>query len=112
MTPEERFKGLEILQPEIEAVLQETADAIRKLEPTEELRADHDRLIQYLEETADVARAITAAAKERSFEETQVEVDRSGTVFCAARGDLTDTVKPLVDFFFRATPAACGGQSF
>ena len=59
-----------------------------------------------------MARAITAAAREQGFQKTEVEFARSGTVFCSARGDLTDTVKPLVAFFFQASPEACGGQPF
>ena len=52
------------------------------------------------------------AGKERDFQKTEVEFERSGTVFCSARGDFTDTVKPLVAFFFQASPEACGGQPF
>ena len=104
-TPEERFQALEVLQPEIEQVLDETAESVRALEPPTELRADHDRLVLFLEETLDVARAITQAAEDRDFDRTQVEFIRSGTVLCDAHADLSATMKRLLAFYF--PPQAC-----
>ena len=105
-TPEERFAGLEVLQPEIERALEESIESISALEPPAEFQADHDRLIQYLEETLDTARAITAAAAARDFPKTQEQFARSGEVLCTAYTDLSHEFRSLVSFFF--TPQACG----
>ena len=68
-------------------------------------------MIQYFEDTLDVARAITEAAKEADTKRIlQVEFPRSGTVLCDALADLSTDIEPIVGFFFTISnpPPFCG----
>ena len=96
LTPDELFESLAILQPEIEAVLKEAGESVRALEPPNELRADHEVLIRYFEETLEVARAITRAAKDQDSAKLREEFTRSGIVLCDARRDLSPALIPIV----------------
>ncbi len=107
-TPEERFATLEALQPEIISALEEALGSVRALEPPAELRADHDRVIQYFEETLDVSRAISQAAEDRDFAATEEQFQRSGAVVCSAVQDLSPEVLPIVAAFFKGPAEDCG----
>lgn len=103
-TPEERYVALEALKPAIENVLQETLGSLRALEPPQDLRSDHDRVIQYVEETSEIFQAMARAVDAQDSTKTREEINRSATVFCDAREDLSPTAKAIVGFFFRDAP--------
>ena len=107
-TPEERFAALEVLQPGIISTLEEALGSVRALEPPSELLADHDRLIQYLEETLDVSRAISQAAEDQDFAATEEQFERSGAVVCSAVQDLSPEVLLIVAAFFQGPAEDCG----
>ena len=111
-TPEERFTALAALQPDIIEAIEDGLAALQPLEPPEEIRADHDRIIQYFDEILEVAQAISQAAEDQDFDKIEEEFQRSGTVFCSARKDLSPEVKPIVASFFEGGPDACGGEPF
>lgn len=111
-TPEERFASLAALQPEIVAALEEGIESVRALEPPTEFAADHQRLIQYFEETLNVSRAISQAANDLDGAAVSAEFTRSGTVLCSARREFTPAIKPIIAFFFAGDPMACGGEPF
>ncbi|MEE9198480.1 MAG: hypothetical protein V3U26_01645, partial [Dehalococcoidia bacterium] len=111
LSPEELSTTLLNVQSEIETLLAETRDKVAALTPPSELSADHDRLIQYFEDTLNVAQAITQAAKETDIQRIlQVEFPRSGQVLCDALNDLSPNVEPIVGFFFPVSnpPPFCG----
>ena len=110
-TPEEWFTALAALQPEIIEAIEDGLAALQPLEPPEEIRADHDRIIQFFEEILDVAQAISQAAEAGDFDKTEEEFQRSGAVVCSARGDLSAEVKPIVAFFFEGG-SDCDGEPF
>ena len=111
LTPEERFETLEALQPGIISAIEEGLASVKALEPPAELRADHDRLIQYFEETLEVSRAISQAAEDRDFASTEEEFQRSGVVFCSAVRDISAEVKSMIGGFFQDPEGNCGMPS-
>ena len=81
--------------------MEETGRQIRELEPPVELRLDHDVVLQYFEETLEVARAITRAAEAQDRAKLETELfPRSGEVLCRARVSLSPEVIPIVSIFF------------
>ena len=63
-TAEERMAYLRVIQPEVEARLDEALQAVRVLDPPPHLAADHARVIGFYEDILSVARCITLAAAE------------------------------------------------
>ena len=109
-TQDELFAALLTINPLIETVIKETLEEVKALEPPAELRADHDRLIQYLEENLETASAITRAAEARDLDRIQDDLfPRSGEVLCSAVQDLPPTVRPIVSVVFgEEIPEFCG----
>ena len=101
LTPEELFASLAALQTEIEEVIANTRDELRALEPPEEVRADHERLVQYFVEILEVARDITEAAKDHDQAKLLGELfPESGVVLCDARRGFSEEYLPIVATFF------------
>ena len=97
LTPEELFASLAALQTEIEGVIANTRDELRDVEPPEEVRADHERLVQYFVEILEVARDITQAARDQDQAKLLNELfPESGIVLCDARGDFSEDYLPIV----------------
>ncbi len=100
-TPDELYSSLAILNPEIETVIEEARDMVMALTPSAELRADHDRLILYLEENLELARAISQAARDQDGVGLRTDLfPESGIVLCNAQRELSPTIRPLVTPFF------------
>ena len=108
MTPAETSQLLELIQPPIEAALEDARQAFGALEPPARFEADHARLLQYGDETLALARAITAAVSEGDRESLDDLFARSGTVAATAKCDFTAAFHPLVApvFGFNA-PDSC-----
>ena len=109
LTPEELYSALAALNPEIEVVIQETKDEVMGHRPPIEFKGDHDRLIKYLDENLETARAITSAANGQDEAKLRDELfPQSGDVFCAAQRDFSDEFRALIaPYFGDEVPPQC-----
>ena len=109
LTREEFFGYLAVIQPEVEALLEETGRQVRTLKPPAELGADHDVVLRFLEETLEIARAITRAAENQERAKLETELfPLSGEVLCKAERALSSEIRPVVDpYFGPEAPAFC-----
>ena len=97
---EEEYKLLAVIQPEIEDTLARTRASLAELEPPDRFREDHARLLQYFDETLDVAKAITAASRAKDRMTLLAQYKRSGDVASAAGREFSEDFRPLVEVFF------------
>ena len=104
LATDELFTALEVLQPEIIQALEETGAAVRALQPPPELRADHQRIVTYWEDTLEVSRAISRAVEARDAPEQRLQFRESGVVFCTAARSLSDSVRPILGPHLRPGP--------
>lgn len=98
MSPEERFESLRVLQPEIVQAHDLAIEEVGALTPPQVLVADHDRLLQFFEEQRQTALDIDAAVIAGDTELVLQLFAFSGVVACTAGEDLTDEIRPLIDF--------------
>ena len=105
LAPEERFEALRQLQPAIVTAIESTAAELRLMTPPSEAAADHARLLQYLDENLETALAINAAVQVDDTDQVLQLFASSGIVLCSAGEDLSNSMLPLVGFFF---PPGCG----
>jgi hypothetical protein len=98
MSPEERFESLRVLQPEIVRAHDLAIEEVGALTPPDVLVADHDRLLQFFEEQRQTALDIDAAVIAGDTELVLQLFAFSGVVACTASEDLTDEIRPLIDF--------------
>lgn len=99
-SPDDRIAALLELQPPIIEALENVLDEAQALDPPDALRDDHDRIVQYIEETLDVSRAISAAAEAGDFDETEILFRRSAVVLCSAQNELSEDALALVPSWF------------
>ena len=77
-------------------MLEATGNRVKALQPTEEFRADHDRLVQYFEDTLEVSLAINKATEEADFPAMGREFQRSGFVASSANREVSAAFRPIV----------------
>lgn len=74
---EQELEYLGIIQPEVEQVLGRALETVRGLQPSEELRADHDAVVRFYEGILQSARRITAAAERGDRDELESSYEAS-----------------------------------
>lgn len=104
----DELTALSLIVPELIALTDETSVKLAALEPTPELRPDHDRLAQYLGEMKALYEAILSGSLAGDNASVQTELGRATDVFCDAGQDLTDTPE-VSDVLFGGSP---GDPSF
>lgn len=95
------------------AVLEKTRDEVAALSPPDELRDDHQRLIEYFDDTLAAQRAISTAAAAEDLAGVRAGIDLTLESFCETAKDLSDAIKPVVSVQFGGPPGiplppACG----
>lgn len=103
-TEADEFAALGLIQPEIIAVIEEAMRKLTALEPTPELRADHDRLVRYLSDALEVSRSILTAAAARDAAGLQAGMGRAVRVFCDTARDLTAAIDEVRVAHFNGPP--------
>ncbi len=103
MPPRDLYAFLGEIQPDVERLIGETRAAMRELTPPEDLRADHARVVRFLDEILEVAEAITAAAAAQNLNAVLTEFGRSGEVTNSAVESISDQYRPLVEPYFGFT---------
>ena len=102
MSPDELFASLLILNPEIEAVLEEASTAAAALEPPEEFVDDHETLVTFFDELLVLSRQITQAARDGQLDKLRFEYfPESGAVPQPASEQFSEAFRPLVTPYFR-----------
>lgn len=84
LTDEERFYTLAALNKEIEVATQKAAQKLAALSPTQERADDHKILLKFLEDTGELASAITIAGADQDNGKIQQLFVQSDTVVRAA----------------------------
>ena len=83
---------------------------IVKLDAPVEFQADHDRLLQFLDETLGVVQAVLEAAEQLDSIQRMEELERGRVVFCSAADDFSPGFESIVDVHFDVPdPRVCAG---
>ncbi len=99
-TAEERVDVILEVNSDIIRSIEQARDEIPDIEAPEEFAQDHARLVQYLNDILEVARAITLGAEDGDDEQILEQFARSGEVFGGADCDVTSDFRPIVVSFF------------
>ena len=95
--------GVDILarfKPDIVRVLEETSVSVSALEPPDEFQRDHERLLSYLDEVLENARAIPEVPTNRPVAGAGPLEGREGPPLCTAKDDLSKEFLELVITYF------------
>ena len=101
-TPEEAgLEAIQVIAPEFMTRLERSRASIEGLTPPEEYTADHTRILEYFDALLANQVAVVAAAESGDMGAltTLIGPDASEDVLCAAAGELSDDVAPLVTGF-------------
>ena len=96
----EQLEAVAAVQPDVVSLFEEILEAAQGLQPPAELRADHDRLIQLLVDSPDVARSVLRAAGEQDFNRLFHEFRRSRLYRKSAERAFSPAIRPLIAAFF------------
>lgn len=102
---EETFAWLAEVQPDVERAFEEMRAEVASLDPPPELADDHARILEFLEQIADVARRITTASEARDRAELERLFDESARPGDRLRSELSDEARPIVGVFFQEPQA-------
>lgn len=94
------------VSPGFIALLEEARSNVAALSPPDELRDDHQRLIEYFDDTLAAQRAISTAAAAEDLAGVRAGIDLTVESFCETAKDLSDTIKPVVSVQFGGPPGA------
>ena len=112
LLPEEIPTLLEMLQPKAIEALEEAMGQVQGLEPPDELRSDHGRLLQYLQDQLEIVRDIPPAAGDQDMSMLIDRTQRARAVYCDARQEISDSSNPILRIHFQGPPMACDGEPF
>ena len=93
---------------DIEDVLERTRRDVQALDAPAEFQADHDRLLQFLDETLGVVQAVLQAGEQQDSIQRMEELERGRVAFCTAE-DFSPEFQAIVDVFFDPDPSFCAG---
>lgn len=100
-TDKDTIEYLALIQPEVERILGELADAQSALEPPEARADDHQQLVQFFVDFASLARRISAAAEEGDRATLDELFAESGQTLDAARASLSAEAREIIAPMFR-----------
>ena len=94
---------------DIEDVLEQTRRDVQALDAPAEFRTDHDRLLQFLDETLGVVQAVLQAGVQQDSIQRTEELERGRVAFCSTAEDFSPEFQAIVDVFFDPDPGFCAG---
>ncbi len=95
---------------DIEDVLERTRRDVQALEAPAEFQADHDRLLQFLDETLGVVQAVLQAGEQEDSIQRMEELEWGRVAFCSAADDFSPEFESIVDVHFDVPdPRVCAG---
>ena len=95
MSPDERALRLNEVQPQIEAILKSTGEALSELDPPDSFSNDHATLLRFFEEQYQTAVAITEANAVRDDAQFNELSDESRANFSRLLDGLSDDFDPI-----------------
>ena len=99
------------------ATVETALERVRSLTPPDEVRADHDLVVQYLEGVLQAQRDILAAVTDRDSAAIRGGMMESQAAFCDAGASISDALMPSVRVHFEGFPydrdlaRLCGGPT-
>ncbi len=75
-----------------------------------EFQSDHDRLLQFLDETMGVVQAALQAGEQQDSIQRMEELERGRVAFCSTAEDFSPEFQAIVDVFFDPDPGFCAGM--
>ena len=124
LVPDEQLDIASIVQPKINTLIEETVQVVGDLEPPKEFRADHERLLTFLEKLLGMSQAAGRAAEERSQEGLGEALAPYEDEWCSARRAFSPAFKPIVSVYFQGPdgpppcsppegpPGSCDGEPY
>ena len=100
LSDEELFALVMAVAPDLIAIVQDASDSVGALEPADGMEADHDRLVQYFDETLDTLRSIEDAATAADRDGVLRGSRELGNVRTTAAAEFTDAIAPTADVHF------------
>ena len=100
IAPEDYYNLFELIGPDLGNLLDETHDKIHDLDPSDEFRDDHNRLLQYFDEQVELFQEFSQAVEAQDRPERLRVIQQLGTVFCEAAGDFSSDFRPIVSIHF------------
>ncbi len=95
---------------DIKDVLERTRRDVEALDAPAEFQADHDRLLQFLDETLGVVQAVLQAGEQQDSIQRMEELALNRVVFCSAADDFSPEFESIVDVHFDVPdPTICAG---
>jgi hypothetical protein len=95
---------------DIEDVLERTRRDVEALDAPAEFQADHDRLLQFLDETLGVVQAVLQAGEQQDPIQRMEELERGRVVFCSAADDFSPEFQAILDVFLDPDTRSCAGR--
>lgn len=98
------------VEADIEDVLERTRRDVQALDTPAEFQADHDRLLQFLDETLGVVQAALQAGEQQDSIQRMEVLERGRVAFCGTAEDFSPEFQAIVDVFFDPDPGFCAGR--
>lgn len=95
---------------DIKDVLERTRRDVQALDAPAEFQADHDRLLQFLDETLGVVQAALQAGEQQDSIQRMEVLERGRVAFCGTAEDFSPEFQAIVDVFFDPDPGFCAGR--
>ncbi|MCH8283344.1 MAG: hypothetical protein IIC20_02060 [Chloroflexi bacterium] len=111
LRPEEGLTAVAAIQPALVQGLESILESVRKLDPPDELRQDHDRFIQAVDDLLGSARDISQAAEAQDFGELLAGLRRANLYAASLERSISPVARPLVAFLFPPGSAERAAQT-
>jgi hypothetical protein len=109
LNDEETLEVLAAVAPNAIDALEQIVNDVRSLEPPAEFVADHDILVEYLDDFLGMAIEQRQAAERDDLEALQAQIPLLIELFCGTVNELSPTITPFVSVHFGG-PTPCGGE--
>ena len=100
LNEEEILEVLDTLGPAALDVLEQTREDAGELEPPAGLEADHERLVQYLDDIVEAATELRQAAERRDRAAYMMQQRALMEAFCTAQNELSPAIAPFLVVHF------------
>ncbi len=100
LTPSAQFAAFKVLQTEIIAALEAAGEAADALDPPDDLRSDHERLLRFIGDLGEIVHDAYGATEEQDLRRYFDEADRFERAICDGGGQFSAEFQPLVSVLF------------
>jgi len=113
-TPEDELSTLAVFQPELIDLYLQTLDEVKGIQPSSDLKTDHLRLVQYLEEQLENNRESYSAVQVQDLDKYREVSEQARGLYCDVRQEFSPDMGQVVlvhfgdDLGLCAAPATSG----